>query len=476
MGLLKSILTVGAGGIIAQVLTVVTMPMLTRLYSPFAFAGWALFMSVAVIFASVATLRYELAVVLPETDEEGLNVLAASLLASLAVAFLAVLFVPAIGPWLLGEWLSAELQGWLWWLPVYVSACGVYTAGAYWLVRTEAFTWYAVSQMALPLCTLIGQFTAALLGPDNSSGLIVGSLAGQGAVTAFMMVVLKRKISPALFASLSWPAIYRSLRRYRMYPLYMTPYTLMGALRDRVVYFVLGRFGTKVEAGYYSLSSRLVNMPNSLVSSALRPVFFQRAAVSGFASLEQTVTGTMRLQVIVLIPFWVLFLFHAQPLFALIFGEPWREAGLYAAILSVPAIPLLLGNWLDRAFDVLGRQRLALVLEAVFALSSVVALIAGVWLFRSTIAAVSLQAGIITVYYCLWLVLLFRLARFPQAVLGRLFVLALSLGGLTALPCWFLGRILPGLYPFYLVLIILVGVVGAYVLREWRLRGLGYRA
>jgi len=476
MGFLKSILTVGAGGVIAQVLTVVTMPILTRLYAPIAFAGWALFMSVAVIFASVATLRYELAVVLPATHEEGLNVLATSLLATLAVAFLALLFVPLIGPWLLGEWLTGELRGWLWWLPVYVSACGVYAAGAYWLVRTEAFTWYAVSQTALPLCTLTGQFTAALLGVNNSSGLIIGSLAGQGAVTAFMILVLKKRISPGLFKSLSWSAIYRSLRLYRMYPLYMTPYTLMGALRDRVVYFILGRFGTKVEAGYYSLSSRLVNMPNSLVSSALRPVFFQRAAVSGFASLEQTVAKTMRLQVIAIIPFWVLFLFHAQPLFALIFGEPWREAGLYAAILSVPAIPLLLGNWLDRAFDVLGRQRLALLLEAIFAAASVVALIAGVRLFKSTVAAVSLQAGIIAVYYCLWLVLLFRLARFPQAILVRLVFLALGLGGLTALPCWFLGNIFPGLYPFYLILILLVGIVGAYLFREWRLRRLGNRA
>jgi len=467
MSFLGSILTVGAGGIIAQALTVATIPVLSRLYSPVSFAGWALFMSVALIFASIATLRYELAVVLPETHGEAVNILAVSILAAIGVSLIAVLLIPFIGSWLLGEWLLSELKVWLWWLPVQIAATGVFISCTYWLIRTEEFKWYAFFQIALPLCTIAIQIGAAISGMKTASGLILGSIGGQCIVTAVLVLILSKKISSPLVSSISWSRMRKSSLTYRMYPLYMTPYTLVGAMRDRLVYFVLGLFGTKPEAGVYSLSARMVNMPNSLVSSAIRPVFFQKAAEGGFKKMGKTVNKTLHLLVITIIPFWILFLFHAQPLFALLFGEPWREAGLYAAVLSVPAIPMILGNWLDRSFDVLGRQRLAFFLEAIFATVSVIALLAGAWFFKSTIIAVSLQSFVITIYYSFWLLVLFRLASFPLAGLRNLLLISLGIGAVTALMSWFFMAVLAGLYACYVTAAILSCLIGTYLLREW---------
>ena len=63
-GSVGKIATVGFGAGIVQVVTVALTPIITRLYSPDAFGGYALYWSVAAFFISVSALRYETAIVL----------------------------------------------------------------------------------------------------------------------------------------------------------------------------------------------------------------------------------------------------------------------------------------------------------------------------------------------------------------------------------------------------------------------------
>jgi O-antigen/teichoic acid export membrane protein len=459
---------VGFGGAGAQALTVVTLPIITRLYSPEAYAGWALLMSVVIIFTSVATLRYELAVVLPSTHEEAANVMAVCAVVTAIVAACSALLLTVSGAWLLGEGFYKELKLWLWSVPPLIVATGMYQSCNSWCTRTQEFRWYSLSQLALPLLTIIGQISAALLGWKTSSGLIAGTLIGQFTSLLLLLIFIYCKYGMLILRAISQQRVRQSFFKYKVYPSYMTPYTLIGTIRDRLVYFLVANFGGKSEVGFYNLSSRLVNMPNSLLSSAVRPVFFQRAASTDFKSLEGLINRALHSLAICAVPFWVLFLFHAKTLFALVFGEPWREAGLYASILSVPAIPLLLGNWLDRAFDVLGRQRLAFTLELVFSGVSVAGLTLGIVIFRNTTLGVSLQAGVLMLYYCYWLNALFRAARFDRVELLKLAGIVSSICTVFALFVWLVSVALPSV-----AAIVVTGVAaslwaGVYLLRQWK--------
>ena len=66
MRTLKNISIIGSGTALAQGITAIAMPALTRLYAPEAFTDWAIFVSIAAIFSGVATMRFELAMVLPK--------------------------------------------------------------------------------------------------------------------------------------------------------------------------------------------------------------------------------------------------------------------------------------------------------------------------------------------------------------------------------------------------------------------------
>lgn len=456
----------GSGGIAAQVFTILTIPILTRLYSPESYAGWALLMSVAVIFASIAVFRYELAVVLPDTHEEAANVLAVCLLIAVFLAGFAALLLPLLGHWLLGKSFHEELKIWLWVIPPFILAAGIYQAALSWCTRTEEFVWYSLLQVILPLLTVLSQITVALLGWNTAGGLIIGTIIGQFASAVFVGYLTYRKYGVLIVKSVHPRKVREAFIRYKNYPLYMTPYTLVGTIRDRLVYFLLANFGGKAVLGFYSLSARLVNLPNSLVSSAIRPVFFQKAASTEFRTLEDPINRILHFLAIAVVPFWVLFLFHSMTLFALIFGPAWRDAGLYAAILSVPAIPLLLGNWLDRTFDALGRQRLAFTMELIFSIVTVIVLTLGMFIFKSVLVAVILQAVVLTIYYSYWLYALFRVAGFNPLGLGKHAGTVFITAFLSAAVAWLFILTLPSLYAIVVNAIVACFVVGAYCLRQ----------
>lgn len=409
----NQVLKVGGSGVAGQAITFLSLPVLSRLYTPEAFGGWALVTSVAVVLGTVATLRYELAVVLPRRDGPAAALSAAGWLAALVTAILAALALPFISLWLIGPEEAARIGPAIWILPAFVLLAAAFQLGLAWCTRRAAFGAYSLGRFLLPAGTAAAQIGAALLGHDGAGGLIVGSVVGyaMGAAATWLHGltrdgrVLARGFAPRRIAT--------AAKRYYKYPLYMTPYTLLSALRDRAVYFLLGGYVGSAAAGQYAMAQRFTNIPNSLVAGAVRPVFFQHAARRDLATLAPLVLVVMTALLAISVPNLVVFLFFAEPILATLFGEPWRAAAPFAVLLAIPAVPLLLGNWMDRMFDVANRQGLALWLEAIFSGTAIGALLIGFAITGDALAAVAMQAAAMFVYFSAWIVVAFRIAGFP---------------------------------------------------------------
>ena len=87
------VLKLVTGTTFAQIIAVLASPLLTRLYGPEAFGFLALFTSITSIIGVIACMRYELAIMLPKTDEEAANRLGSS---PPCVAVVSGLTVPAL--------------------------------------------------------------------------------------------------------------------------------------------------------------------------------------------------------------------------------------------------------------------------------------------------------------------------------------------------------------------------------------------
>ena len=70
----RNILTLMTGTTISQAIPISISPILTRIYTPEDFGVFALFLAITTIIGSFSNGRYELAIMLPENDEDAINI------------------------------------------------------------------------------------------------------------------------------------------------------------------------------------------------------------------------------------------------------------------------------------------------------------------------------------------------------------------------------------------------------------------
>lgn len=82
----RNVVTLLTGTTVAQAIPVMISPILTRIYTPEDFGVLALFIAITSIFGSIANARYELAIVLPEKDEDAVNIVALCILIAFSIS------------------------------------------------------------------------------------------------------------------------------------------------------------------------------------------------------------------------------------------------------------------------------------------------------------------------------------------------------------------------------------------------------
>src|SRR3984957_8395448 len=124
---ISHVLTLITGNGLAQVINVIGTLLLARLFAPDAFGSFALFVTVVSFLAVLGGARYELAIMLPESDLEAANVLLLSLMMLCGICGLSVVIVAlfhSVVARLLGD---ARLGLWLWGAPIALFVNSLYS-------------------------------------------------------------------------------------------------------------------------------------------------------------------------------------------------------------------------------------------------------------------------------------------------------------------------------------------------------------
>jgi len=393
------VLRLASGTTLAQVLIVAAAPVLTRLYEPAAFGTAAQFAAVVGIAAVVACLRYDLAIVLPKTDEDG----AALLWVSLALASCA-----GLGMWLLVEVLPDEVLTALGsdTIPDYAllvglgtSASGLMSALSYWYSRRSRYGRLSVARVLASGTTAVGQIAYGAAVGGSAVGLVGSSLAGQGLTVAALSGQVTVIDGALLLRGLSWQRAGAGLRRYWRYPAFGTWSALMNTLSWQLPALILGAFFGSAVVGYYALGFRTLAMPMNLVGTALGQVFFQRAAAARHDGVLDSLVRRVYGLLIELgfLPFAVLSLAGGS-VFELVFGSDWREAGIYTQILAMWTLVWFISSPLSFLYGVLDKQAPGLVWSAAILATRLVSLLIGGWLGDARVALALFSGSGILVY------------------------------------------------------------------------------
>lgn len=435
-GLGRSLVSSGIGPLLSQGLALSLVPVLFRLYTPEDFGVWAAIQAVAIIAGSLASLRFDLALVL-ERDLAAASqllfaIVAVVLVSSLAMAaailllfdFLHVLGIDAV---------SAAL-GWGWLVLV-----GLGTVFQSWLMRGGAFGRISIAVILSAAVTNLVQLGGGMLG--HGIWLIVGSVAGQAAALVFYIWNVTHGADRPAWRTLRVEAMLMMLRKNRRFPQFSLPFTALSLLRERAPIFIIGAFGFPALVGLYSQAWRLTHFPSGLTSAALRPVFFHRTATEGLASQGRSVDRLVRLLLLASSPWIGFVIFGDDALFNFLLGNQWQGAGQLAAMLVLPAALFTITNWMDRLLDAVGRQDVNLRMEMIAGLSSVGALWLTLAVGGSLVRAVFMQSAALALSYLGFLWVSYGIAHWPRSGLVASFCAAGAIGGWMYLILAVLGRV-----------------------------------
>jgi O-antigen/teichoic acid export membrane protein len=324
---LRHFVIVLTGNGAAQIATLVSYPILGRLYSPAAFGLFAMFVAASAIPGSIACGRFDLAV--PLAPRWGrLSVLWLCTSTSAIVGTLSV--VGAAIYWKIASPGASGALPLL--LGVTVFLTGLTTAQSVFLMREDRYRSASISIVVRTGTAVLVQIVLGFYAATSFS-LIAGFVLGLFAQAAMLTLAIAARAESLEPRLKTMRAMFKRFRRQVAIDI---PSTLIAAFSLNLLVFLLAALYDSHTVGYFSVGNRMAMVPLALFSTALGQTFFQKAAhardTQGHfweeTKLSVAMSGLISLVVLALI------LFFAKPFIAIYMGPKWLPAAEILVLLA----------------------------------------------------------------------------------------------------------------------------------------------
>jgi O-antigen/teichoic acid export membrane protein len=397
-----------------QLIIVGTLPMYSRIFDPAAYGEYVIFVGAVGVVGVFAGVRYESAVVLPRSDKmaialSALVMLIASAAAVLVAAATLILSMTRAS----AEWSPIDFG---YGLAIATAVGALQRCLSSWCIRRGRFILMGAGQFLFCLVTVVAQFSFVRM-TGQFPALVWGYVCALAVQTACLGMALRAKdFGSGLAASSRWMRVVAY--RYRRFPTYMVGYALASSARDRLIQIALGIGAGAAMVGRFGLAYRVVFAPNSLIYSAVSPLFFGFASRGSRLDVGRFAAGAVEAIFVMLIVPYAAFAIEAPTLTDELLSEKWRGTGPFLRVLTAPALLLAATCWLDRAFDSFRRQNIAFALEVSFTVISVsLVAVLSRWVDALTVIEVFSLLGV--AYYWIYFLMTFLACGFPLADFRR---------------------------------------------------------
>lgn len=269
----RQALKLAGGSAGSQAILLAGSPILTRLYGPASFGVLAAFAALLSLLNVVSSLRYELAIAVPERDEESEQLVELCGILLLFTAFILIFFIWLLGDFLIGWLRMPSLGPCLWLLPPSVLLIGWYQVLSYWSIRQKQFGFLSRSrllQSVFGLCVNLCTFSFGVF------GLIAGQVLGQGFGSLFYL--FNSRLPRLCKKSRSPNELFSVLNKYRGFALYSSPAGLVNVVGNQLPFLIFLSVYGAAEIGELTLAYRLLVFPAALVGGSVGQVVLSQAA------------------------------------------------------------------------------------------------------------------------------------------------------------------------------------------------------
>ncbi|MBE0448824.1 MAG: oligosaccharide flippase family protein, partial [Actinobacteria bacterium] len=189
-------------------------------------------------------------------------------------------------------------------------------------------------------------------------------------------------------------------RRYKQFPIFSTWSGLFNTAGTQLPPLMFAAFFSAGAAGLYALAHRVLAMPMSILGDAIGKVFFSNAAEAfREGRLAPMVEKVHRKLAEIAMPATLLLVIAGPELFALVFGQNWREAGEFARYMAPWLYMVFITSPLSTLFSVLERQRLGMLFQAALLVVRLIAILIGAYWLQALLPTVMLFSLVSAIYY-----------------------------------------------------------------------------
>lgn len=395
----KQIAALMFGTLFGQIVTFMASPILSRLYSPQEFGLFGTFIAAVTIVSSISSLRFDIAISLPEDIRESIAVALAGLISSIAFSVVTLVFLVLFRDKLSSFFGSSNSLYFLLVAPAYVLVVSTNQLCSQLNLRKSEYVLQAKIRTFQSLLTagLSIVFSGAGIG---ALGLVAGSFASQFLISAFQVgQIIKTSTNNVLAESAS--RIKESFKKYRRFPLYQVPATLFETLTSYLPLLTLApQFGAK-SAGFFFLAQSVIRVPVIFLSKAVGDVFRQKASrqFSATGQCREEFLNTFRMTSLVAVPLFAALGLLGPTIFALVFGEEWRESGEYARLMCLMFAFQFVASPLSAIFTIAEKLAHDMAFQILTFVSVSVAFAVGTFVFNDAKITVLLYSAVYSLRY-----------------------------------------------------------------------------
>lgn len=400
---IRNVTVLASGTAMAQMITMIASPIITRIYGPEAFGVMGTFTAMIAIIAPVSALTYPIAIVLPERDKNARGIIKLSIIITFILSMLSLIILLIFNQKIVGLFNIQEIASFLFLVPLVIIFSGIVQVAEQWLIRTKHFTINARVRFLQSIIINSSKIGIGLINPV-AAVLVVLSAVGNG-LRAFMMIFYATKSGIPLLEKRhilkkNKRKLKKLARKHYDFPLFRAPQVFLDAVTQGLPVLMLSSFFGPASAGFYTIGRQVLRMPSSLIGQAVGDVFYPRIA-EAYNNKEDVTklirNATLGLAAVGAIPFGLVVLFGPF-LFSLVFGADWTMAGEYARWIALFSFAAFINRPSVRSLPVLDAQKFHLFYTVTWLIIRLGLLSVGNFVFSSDLVAIALfgMSGVVS--------------------------------------------------------------------------------
>lgn len=409
--MLRNVTKISSGTILGQAISIVTLPIFTRLYGATVIGYWTLFTSVAVIVNAFSDLGLSNAIMMDDEGEQSEKLFSVIT----TISFIISLIV-GVGYFVIKS-VTPDPSGLH---PLFYSIVLfvlIFTQQQVnicynWLNKKKQYNILMKNPIINNVSVAVIAIPLGLMG-FTKYGYYIGLVLGQ-VFTLFHM----RRYLPRIFFDFKFRDHFDVILSHLTYVKFQMPTYLVAQVKNQApVFFIRSFFGVEI-LGYYSVCIRVLNIPVNLLASSIGKVYYQTAAEmkkKGQEVGDFTFRNMKRAMYVAIAPMVVIMSF-GDIVCTLFLGNDYVITGNLSRIIVFMTFFQFLMMATQGITIVLEKQQYALISGIVQIIGYVVGLSIGKYVFSSLYIAVALMTVVFCVIQIIYFSKLFKIAGVSVAL------------------------------------------------------------